>query len=111
VRLQQMSLGCDSPQGPLGLGHARRSEFTDDSSAGVGGGGGYADAAELGSEAGSFHSCLTPLGSATGSGPAGGSIFRSAESSPDAEQQQQQQQGAAGAQSQRQQTPQGGGRK
>ncbi|PSC71354.1 Acyl-coenzyme A oxidase peroxisomal [Micractinium conductrix] len=110
VRLQQLSLGWESPVGPLGAMGTRRSEFTDDSSAGGGrDGGGYAlgDAAELASEAGSFHSCLTPLGSATGSGPAGGSIFHSgsADSSPEQQQQQQQQQVAAAAQRQRPPTP------
>ena len=35
VRLQQLSLGWESPVGPLGAMGTRRSEFTDDSSAGV----------------------------------------------------------------------------
>lgn len=97
VRLQQLSIStCDSPLGTLAA-HAQRSEFTDDSSAAagvLGGGSSYVDAdssIDLRSEAsGSFVSCTTPLGSATSSGAATGSIFRSSSSSPPDHHQQQQ---------------------
>lgn len=108
VRLQQLSLqggGGDSPLGPLAA-RAQRSDFTDDSSAGrcCGFGGmdpegplGGLPALDLHSEpSDSFVSAYgTPLGSANSSRAAGGTIFRSADSSP-SDQQQQQQQGSGG---------------
>jgi len=89
VRLQQLSLACESPMGPLAQDHTcRRSEFTEDSSAcevpalpgssGRYGSGGLT--LELPSEmSGSFVTCLTP-GTVGSSGLE--SIFHSVSPSP-----------------------------
>ncbi|KAL4458475.1 hypothetical protein ABPG75_013340 [Micractinium tetrahymenae] len=116
VRLQQLSLqgGGDSPLGPLAA-HGQRSDCTDDSSAGRGCGYAGMDpegplgslpALDLRSEASdSFASAYgTPLGSASSSGAAGGSIFRSPESSP-SDPQQQGGGGGGGQQAQQRQQP------
>ena len=87
VRLQQLSLACESPLGPLAEAHvSRRSEFTDDSSAfevPAGGTGRYGSGGltlELPSEvSGSFVTCLTP-GTVGSSGLE--SIFHSVSASP-----------------------------
>ena len=92
VRLQQLSVACDSPMGPLAGARGHRSEFTDDSSAG--GGAAFEDALEF-SESGSFASCPTPHGSSTSGGGGGGgfsggdgaaSVFHSVENSPEKQQ-------------------------
>ena len=87
VRLQQLSVACESPMGPLAGARGHRSEFTDDSSGG-GGGGVFEDALEF-SESASFASCPTPHGSSTsgGGGFIGGdgaaSVFHSLDNSPE----------------------------
>jgi hypothetical protein len=78
VRLQQLSVACESPMGPLAGARGHLSEFTDDSSGG--GGGAFEDALEF-SESGSFASCLTPHGSGGGA-----SVFHSVENSPEKQQ-------------------------
>lgn len=95
VRLQQLTVTVpESPVGPLAAHHGgRHSEFTDDSCAAgpAGAPPGFPDAlAALGSDCGSFVSCITPLTTGSSSG-APGSIFHSPEPSPDPAHQQQQQ--------------------